>query len=97
MRRSDIAILVAAAALGGCASQSWDRLQREFPLAKGNCRLHGTLLQRDSGDRRLLRLLFLHRNNEAEQARQDGRLACLEHWARERGWRVTTAPDGKGT
>jgi hypothetical protein len=96
-RRTDIAIFLIAAALAGCASDGWDRLQREFPQAKGDCRLHGTLLQRDSGDNRLLRLVFLHRNNEALQARTDGRVACLERWARERGWRVTTAPEGKGT
>jgi len=46
----------------------------------------------DRTDRRLLHFVFGHRNNMEHQARQDGRLACAEHWARERGYRVTTSP-----
>lgn len=78
--------------LAGCATNSWARIQAEFPEVRANCRLHGVDLMRDATDRRLLHLVFRHRNNMELQARQDGRLACAEHWARERGYRVTTSP-----
>lgn len=96
-RRTYIAaILMAGAALSGCASHGWRQLQEEFPEVRDNCGLRGTLLQRDTADKRLLRLFFLQRSNAALQARRDGSLACVEHWARERGWRLTTGPGGEG-
>lgn len=92
-----LTLLLVGASLGACASQGWERLKGEFPQVQGRCGLPGTFLERDSRDRRLLHLGFRHRNNEAAEARHDGRLACAEHWALKRGWRLTTAPDGEGT
>ena len=92
-RRADISLpILAAAALAGCASDRFERLQAEFAEVSANCGLGGVALLRDRTDRRLLHFVFGHRNNMEHQARQDGRLACAEHWARERGYRVTTSP-----
>jgi hypothetical protein len=88
--------LVAGAAMSACASNGWKQLQEEFPEVSANCGLRGTLLERDRHDKRLLRLVFRQRYNARLQASRDGSLACVEHWARERGWRVTTAPGGEG-
>jgi hypothetical protein len=82
--------------LGACAAGGWKQLQDEFPEVRANCGLRGTVLERDGDDRRLLRLVFRQRYNARLQASRDGSLACVEHWARERGWRVTTAPGGEG-
>lgn len=96
-RRTDISfILIMGAFLGGCANSGWKSLQEEFPEVRDNCSLRAVLLQRDATDKRLLRLVFLQRSNVALQARLDGSLACVEHWARERGWRLTTGPGGEG-
>ena len=89
---SSMLILVTAS----CASQGWKQLQEEFPEVRANCGLRGTVLERDGSDKRLLRLVFRQRHNAALQASRDDSLACVEHWARERGWRVTTAPGGEG-
>jgi hypothetical protein len=86
--------IIVAATLGACASDGWKQLREEFPEVRANCGLRGTLLQRDATDKRLLRLVFRQRYNARLQASRDGSLACVEHWARERGWRVTTAPGG---
>ncbi len=83
-------MLVAAS----CAGHGWKQLQEEFPEVRVNCGLRGTLIERDAVDKRLLRLVFRQRYNARLQASRDGSLACVEHWARERGWRVTTAPSG---
>jgi hypothetical protein len=95
-RRTDISsiLILATLALAGCATDRFERLQAEFAEVSANCRLSGVALMRDASDRRLLHLVFRHRNNMELQARQDGRLACAEHWARERGYRVTTSPHG---
>jgi hypothetical protein len=94
-KRTGISIpILATAVLASCATDRFERLQTEFAEVSVNCRLHGVDLMRDAADRRLLHLVFRHRNNMELQARQDGRLACAEHWARERGYRVTTSPQG---
>lgn len=80
--------------LAGCASHGGAQMEEEFPEVRSNCRLSGTVLERDRRDPRLLRLLFRQRNAEEVEARADGRLACAEHWAGERGYRLTTAPAG---
>lgn len=80
--------------VAGCATHDWARMQEEYSEVRANCRLSGTVLERDRHDPRLLRLLFRQRNAEEIEARQDGRLACAEHWARERGYRLTTIPAG---
>lgn len=51
----------------------------------------GVRLERDRGDGRLLWLVFPHRSDMISQTERDGRLACFEHWARERGYRLRTA------
>ncbi|HKR25615.1 MAG TPA: hypothetical protein VJS15_10170, partial [Allosphingosinicella sp.] len=87
------AILVAslgAVLLAGCVTDSWARMQEEFAEVRVNCRLAGTILERDLHDRRLLRLIFRQRNAEELAASRDGRLACVQHWAAERGYRLTT-------
>lgn len=89
MNRRLAAFAAAAAALAGCATSGWSRMQEEFAQVQGNCRLHGTRLERDRSDKRLLRLVFLHRNNMAAQAQEDGRFACAAAWARENGYRMT--------
>ena len=81
--------------LGACAHDRWARMQAEFPEVTANCRVPGVELERDRRDKRLLRLVFRHRSNMRMRAEQDGRLACFQHWARERGYRlVASAPDG---
>jgi hypothetical protein len=89
---------VAASALSlmvaGCATDGWTRISGDWPEVRANCRLSGTYIERDVRDRRLLRLTFRHRSNMRLVAEQDGRVACAEHWARERGYRLTTAPAG---
>ncbi|HYI39456.1 MAG TPA: hypothetical protein VE053_03970 [Allosphingosinicella sp.] len=82
--------LIFAATLSGCANNGWNRLQAEFPEVSANCRLRGTLLERDATEKRLLRLVFRQRYNARLQASRDGSLACVENWARERGWRLVT-------
>jgi hypothetical protein len=67
-------------------------MQAEFAGVKIDCRLHGTRLERDARDKRLLRLVFLHRSNMVLQAELDGRVACAEAWAQENGYRMTTSP-----
>ena len=90
------AILAAAAALGACAANGWERMQAEFPEVRANCGLSSTYLERDRRDRRLLHLIFRHRSNMALQARLDGRVACAQLWAEEQGFRLTTEPDHGG-
>ena len=99
-RRTDIfSILVlaaAAAGLGGCATGDWSRMQAEFPDVSANCGVPGVELERDEVDKRLLRLVFRHRSNMRMRAERDGRVACFQHWARERGYRLVAAgPDGE--
>ena len=92
-RRTDISILLlglAAGLLGGCATNGWARMQEEFAEVRANCRLRGTILERDPDDRRLLRLIFRQRNAEEIAAEADGRLACARLWAEERGYRLVT-------
>ncbi|MEA3040985.1 MAG: hypothetical protein QOC65_474 [Sphingomonadales bacterium] len=91
-----VVLLAGAAALAGCATGRWERMQAEFPEVRANCGLSGTYLERDRRDRRLLHLVFRHRSNMALQARQDGRVACAQLWAEEQGFRLATAPDGAG-
>ena len=97
-KRTDIsAILILGAGslfLAGCITQSWTRMQEEFAEVRVNCRLAGTILERDPSDRRLLRLVFRQRNAEELAASRDGRLACAQHWAAERGYRLTAFPEG---
>jgi hypothetical protein len=97
-KRTDISTslaLGAALLLGGCAHDRWARMQAEFPEVSANCRVPGVELERDGRDGRLLRLVFSHRSNMRMRAEQDGRLACFQHWARERGYRlVASGPDG---
>jgi hypothetical protein len=90
--RGRVVAVSTAAALCACATDDWARVQEEFAQVRGNCRLQGTRLERDARDKRLLRLVFLHRSNMALQAEQDGRLACAEAWARENGYEMTTSP-----
>ena len=94
MRRA--ATVLASAALGACTANGWERMQAEFPEVRANCGLHGTYLERDRRDRRLLHLVFHHRNNMAFQATQDGRVACAQLWAEEQGFRLTIEPQGAG-
>jgi len=96
IRHRTLLILIITATLSACAGRDWNGLQEEFPNVSANCGLRGVLLQRDGSHKRLLRLVFRQRHNAALQASRDGSLACVEHWARERGWRVTTAPSGEG-
>lgn len=84
--------LALVAALAGCATGGWARMQAEFPEVRANCGLTGTFIERDRRERRLLRLVFRHRSNMALQARQDGRVACAQLWAEEQGWRLATEP-----
>lgn len=95
-RARSIFHLLAGAALSAGATHGWDRLREEFPQVRANCGLRGAVLERDRTDKRLLRLVFRRRNNAVVQAERNGSLACVEHWARERGWRLTTEPGGKG-
>lgn len=89
---SRIALLAAlAATLSACAANDWARMQAEFAEVAPNCGLHGVDLQRDARDRRLLHLVFRHRSNMALQATNDGRVACVGHWANERGYRLATS------
>ena len=83
-------ILASSAALSACASDGWKQVREEFPEVSANCGLRGTLLRRDATDKRLLRLVFRQRHNARLQASRDGSLDCVEHWARERGWRLVT-------
>jgi hypothetical protein len=85
-------LIAAIGTLGGCTADGWSRMQAEFPEVSVNCGLHGTYLERDRHDRRLLHLVFRHRSNMALQARQDGRFACAQLWAEEQGFRLTTDP-----
>jgi|GEM_PF-7120903 len=85
------AALLAWAMLAGCATGEWARIQEEFPEVRSNCGVRGVQLQRDRSDRRLLWLVFPQRSAVEAQAARDGRLACFEHWARERGYRLETA------
>jgi hypothetical protein len=80
-----------AAILAGCATGRWERLQAEFPEVRANCGLQRVQLQRDRRDPSRLRLLFPQRHAIEVAARRDGRLACVENWARERGYRLQTA------
>lgn len=95
-RTAHYLVMLVGATASACASENWRQLREEFPEVSANCGLRGTLLERDRSDKRLLRLVFRQRYNARLQAARDGSLACVEHWARERGWRVTTAPDGEG-
>lgn len=95
-RTQFVLIVVVGAALSACVSNGWTQLQQEFPEVRANCGLRGTLLQRDATHKRLLHVVFRQRHNAALQARRDGSLACVEHWARERGWRLATGPGGEG-
>lgn len=90
-------VLAGAVVTGACASNGWKQVKGEFPEVSANCGLRGVVLQRDATDKRLLRLVFRQRHNARLQASRDGSLDCVEHWARERGWRVTTAPGGDGS
>ena len=85
--------LVIPAALVACAASDWARLQAEFPDVRANCGLGGASIERDRHDGRLIRLVFRQRNAEELAAAREGRLACAQHWARERGYRLTTEPD----
>jgi hypothetical protein len=87
-------VTAAVAALAACATDGWARMEEEFADVRVNCGLAGTYLERSRLDGRLLHLVFRHRSNMALQARQDGRLACAEHWAQERGYRLTTETQG---
>jgi len=92
-KRTDISLILAlggAAALAGCATNSWAQMEEEFPEVRMNCGLVRTYLERDPDDERGLRLIFPQRNNAAMQARAEGSLACVEHWAAERGYTLTT-------
>ena len=93
MRRV-LGLLGAASALAGCATGGgWARMEREFAQVRANCMLLGTDIERDRRDRRLIHLIFRHRNNMVMQAREEGRVACAQLWAEEQGWRLTTEPD----
>ena len=87
-------ILAGGAATSACASNGWKQLREEYPAVRADCGLGGTSIERDATDKRLLRLVFRQRYNARLQASRDGSLDCVEQWARERGWRVTTAPAG---
>jgi hypothetical protein len=80
-----------AAILAGCTTGRWERLQAEFPEVRANCGLARVQLLRDRRDPGLLWLLFQQRHAIEVATRRDGRLACVEHWARERGYRLDTA------
>jgi len=97
LRRLHILLgLALSVATAACAGDGWKRLQEEYPEVRANCGLKRAVLHRDAKDKGLLRLTFPQRYNAGLQARQDGSLACVEHWARERGWRLTTLPGGEG-
>lgn len=89
-------VLAGGTVVAACAGHGWGQMRSEFPEVSVNCGLRGVKLERDPDDRRLLRLAFRQRYNARLQASLDGSLDCLHHWARERGWRVTTAPVGEG-
>ncbi len=88
---ASILLIAAATALGACASGDWARMQAEFPDVRENCGVPGAELVRDRRDRHLLHLVFGHRSNMQMRAEQDGRLACFQAWARERGYRLQAA------
>lgn len=87
---SSILLTGAAAALAGCAHNDWASIQEEFPDVRANCGLQGASLSRDEHDKRLLHLTFRQRNAAELSARADGSLGCVENWARERGYQITT-------
>ncbi|HEY6816941.1 MAG TPA: hypothetical protein VI168_15500 [Croceibacterium sp.] len=80
----------AMVALVGCAHDSWASMQEEFPDVRANCGLQGASLSRDAHDKRLLRLTFRDRSAVEIAARADGSLGCVEAWASERGYTLTT-------
>jgi hypothetical protein len=86
-----ILILGALLAGSGCATRgpSWTGMQAEFVEVRLNCGLHGTALRRDAKDRRLLHIVFSQRNDERATAIRDGRMACAQLWAEERGYRLS--------
>ena len=86
-----------AALLSGCATDRYAKAEAEFPDVRANCRLRGIILERVEKDSKLLRLVFRQRHNARLQAGRDGSLACVEHWAVKRGYRITTAPAGGGS
>jgi len=75
--------LVLAAALAACATTPSIGLEAEFAEAAANCGLPTAQLVRDPADPKLLGLSF-----PAPVAVGEGSLACLTHWARERGYRL---------
>jgi hypothetical protein len=85
-------VLTAAVAASACATGDWARIQADFPSVQANCGLPGTIIERSRSDPRLIHLVFRHRSNMALQAREDGRVACAQHWAEEQGFRLTTEP-----
>jgi hypothetical protein len=87
---SSILTISAAAALAGCAHNDWASMQEEFPDVRANCGLQGASLSRDEHDKSLLRLTFRQRSAVELAARADGSLGCVETWARERGYQITT-------
>lgn len=83
--------VAAAAMLAACVTSDWERMLDEFPDVRRNCGLSTVELERDRRDRRLLHLVFRHRNNMQQQAQDDGRFSCVELWANERGYRLLSA------
>jgi len=92
-KRTDVSAIIVGGApilLVGCAHQSWASMQEEFPDVRANCGLQGASLSRDEHDERLLHLTFRQRSAVEIAARADGSLGCIENWARERGYQITT-------
>jgi hypothetical protein len=81
--------LVAALAAATAAQSPLEDLFEEFPEVAMNCELPEAALARFTDEGRNVRLLLpratYRRRGEPAVA---GRIACIEHWARERGLRL---------
>jgi hypothetical protein len=83
---------IAALAITACATRdaSSERgtgigLRQEFEEARTNCGLPRLLMQASDRDPRVLLFRFPQRYDAPGSAERDGSLACLTHWAHERG------------
>lgn len=83
--------VIAAAALAGCATGDWQRMEAEFVDVRANCGVPGARLEHDRSDERLVWLVYPHRSDMISATGKDGRFGCFEHWARERGYRLQPA------
>jgi len=84
MRLPTLLSLVAISA-SACAHRQQIDLRREFEEARLNCRVPRLLMQASDRDPRVLLVRFPQRYHAYGSAERDGSLACLTHWAHERG------------